>query len=845
MREPVKFGDYYLFERVAVGGMAEVFKGVSYGVEGFERLFAVKRVLPNISEDQEFIEMFIDEAKIAVQLTHANIGQIFELGNADSSYFIAMEFVQGKDLRAIFDTARRRGTHLDIAMCCHVVKEVCEALEYAHNKRNERQLPLDLIHRDVSPQNILVSYDGEVKLIDFGIAKAAGKASKTQAGILKGKFGYMSPEQVRGKTIDRRSDLFSLAVVLYELLTLERCFQGESDFSTLEKVRRVDIRRPAEINRAIPPELEDILLRGLSRDPADRYQSASEFQDALQKFLYQSGSFYARKDLAGYMRGTFGRELEAEQSRMTAFREYARQHIPEAGRPSAHEVEVEVPDEFVPDLPALSWEQDEVETSIWDRAPSALTAMPTGNERAPEAPAPAVSPDPPAFGAAAREGGLRRTAIDDELPVVGPAGKVRPTELLAEVAPAAAPADLRLPPGVVQRPATQNRLSVFLVITLLALGGSALAVWLLGREPARAALTISSAPAGARVRLTIDGRALAEQTTPVTVADLAPGRHAVRIEATDQETVDTQVELQAGRTRTLEVVLQPRATTGLELNTEPVGARVFIDDEELPDRTPMRTSTVQPGKRHLRIVKDGYLPWEGTVEAAEGKLRRVETIQLRPDKVAVTFQPDPPETQITVVLPGGERKVLGEGVVTFDGLPNTGLARVEAEARGFDPLERKLPQYDRRAVTEVLALERSAVRAPATTAPAPRPPPARPVSRRRPDGGGGGGGSGGECEGEDCPPTGEVAAPATRAPAPVAPPQPKGDGTLKLTAVPSARVQIDGKDMGQTPLLGIKLSVGNHQVELIRDWEPRPYRKTITVYIEKDKETFRRVNEDP
>ncbi|MCB9549439.1 MAG: serine/threonine protein kinase [Myxococcales bacterium] len=836
MREPVKFGDYYLFERVAVGGMAEVFKGVSYGVEGFERLFAVKRVLPNISEDQEFIEMFIDEAKIAVQLTHANIGQIFELGNADSSYFIAMEFVQGKDLRAIFDTARRRGGALDVAMCCHVVKEVCEALEYAHNKRNERQQPLDLIHRDVSPQNILVSYDGEVKLIDFGIAKAAGKASKTQAGILKGKFGYMSPEQVRGKTIDRRSDLFSLAVVLYELLTLERCFQGESDFSTLEKVRRVDIRRPAEINRAIPPELEDILLKGLSRDPADRYQSASELQDALQKFLYQSGSFYARKDLAAYMRGTFGRELEAEQARMTAFREYARQHIPEAGRPGvpAPEIEVELPQEFVPDLPALSWEQDEVETSIWDRAPSALTAMPTGNDRAPEPPAPAVAPDPPAFGAAAREGALRRTAIDDELPTVNNNGQ-RPTALLSEVAPAVAPADLRLPPGVAQRPATQNRLSVFLVITLLALGGSALAVWLLGREPPRAALTINSAPPGARVRLTIDGRALAEQVTPVTVADLEPGSHTIRIEATDQETVDTSVDLQAGRTRTLEVVLQPRATTGLELNTEPVGARVFIDGEELPDRTPMRTSAVAPGKRHLRIIKDGYLPWEGTVEAAQGKLRRVETIELRPDKVAVTFQPDPPETRVVVVLGDGTRKELGEGVVTFEGLPNTGLARVEAEARGYEPLQRKLPQYDRRAVTELLTLEEVPVRAPATTPP-PQRPPVRPVPRpRRPDPG--------RCEGEDCPPPGDVVAPPTRAPEPVAVPQPKGDGTLKLTAVPSARVLIDGKDMGQTPLLGIKLSVGNHQVELVRDWEPRPYRKTITVYIEKDKETFRRVSE--
>lgn len=379
MREPIKFGDYYLFDRIAIGGMAEVYKGVSYGVEGFERLFAVKRVLPNIAEDQEFIDMFIDEAKIAVQLTHANIGQIFELGNAENSYFIAMEFVPGKDGRALFDRAGSRGEHLPIPMVCHIIKEVCEALEYAHNKRNDRGESLELIHRDVSPQNILVSYDGEVKLIDFGIAKAAGKASKTQAGILKGKFSYMSPEQVRGKPIDRRSDLFSLAVCLYELLTLQRCFSGESDFSTLEKVREADYRKPTQINRDIPPELERIIERGLTRDPEDRYQSAADFQDELQKYLYQSGAFYSRKDLSAYMRHTFAQEQAAEQQRLNAFRDYARANIPEARRPDDPPISVvtELDPEDVelfeePELPEADWVDDDGEdqaTEVYDRDP--------------------------------------------------------------------------------------------------------------------------------------------------------------------------------------------------------------------------------------------------------------------------------------------------------------------------------------------------------------------------------------------------------------------------------------------------------------------------------------------
>ncbi len=379
MREPIKFGDYYLCDRIAIGGMAEVYRGVSYGVEGFERMFAVKRVLPNIAEDQEFIDMFIDEAKIAVQLTHANIGQIFELGNAENSYFIAMEYVPGKDCRAIFDRARSRGEYLPFPMVCHIIKEVCEALEYAHNKRNDMGDSLELIHRDVSPQNILISYDGEVKLIDFGIAKAAGKASKTQAGILKGKFSYMSPEQVRGKPIDRRSDLFSLAVCLYEMLTLERCFSGESDFSTLEKVREADYRKPTQINRDIPPELERIIERGLTRDPEHRYQAASDFQDALQKFLYQSGAFYSRKDLSAFMRHTFARELSEEQQRLNTFREYARANIPEARRPDDPPISVvtELDPEDVelfeePDLPEADWVDDGGEdqaTEVYDRDP--------------------------------------------------------------------------------------------------------------------------------------------------------------------------------------------------------------------------------------------------------------------------------------------------------------------------------------------------------------------------------------------------------------------------------------------------------------------------------------------
>src|SRR5687767_11874167 len=300
--------------------MAEVFKAKAFGVEGFERLVAVKRILPSIAEDQEFITMFIDEAKISVQLTHANIAQIFDLGKVGDSFFIAMEFVHGKDLRAIFDRARKRGEPLPVPMACYNVMKICEGLDYAHNKKDPAGRDLNLVHRDVSPQNMLISYDGEVKIIDFGIAKAAGKAGKTQAGILKGKFGYMSPEQVRGLPLDRRSDIFAVGIVLYELLTGERLFVGESDFSTLEKVRNVEIMPPRTYNKKVPEELEQIVLKALAKDVDDRYQTAMDLHDDLQSFMYTSGNFFARKDLSGYMRKAFQDEITKETARDEEYR---------------------------------------------------------------------------------------------------------------------------------------------------------------------------------------------------------------------------------------------------------------------------------------------------------------------------------------------------------------------------------------------------------------------------------------------------------------------------------------------------------------------------------------------
>lgn len=319
MKKPSVFGKYLLLERVNVGGMAEVFIAKAFGVEGFERILAIKKILPTMAEDQEFITMFIDEARISVQLSHANIVHIHELGKYDETFFIAMEYVAGRDLRTILERYRRRGELMPTPQAVFVASKMCEGLDYAHRKKDARGQDLGIIHRDVSPQNILVSYEGEVKIIDFGIAKAANRMQKTQAGILKGKFGYMSPEQVRGMPIDRRSDIFAVGVILYEMLTGEKLFVGESDFSTLEKVRNAEVPLPSQLNPDIPPGLEKVLLRALAREPEDRYQWASDLQEDLMRFLVTGDAMYSGKHLSGFMKESFAEDLQREAEKMERF----------------------------------------------------------------------------------------------------------------------------------------------------------------------------------------------------------------------------------------------------------------------------------------------------------------------------------------------------------------------------------------------------------------------------------------------------------------------------------------------------------------------------------------------
>ncbi len=304
---------YRIIRKLDVGGMAAVFLAESESIKGFKRRVAIKRILPHLTKNKRFVQMFLDEARLSLQLQHANIVSVFDIGKADNTFFIVMDFIDGANLKNVIDMTRKRGELIPMEQAIYIVREVCEGLAYAHDQRDmETGEPLGIVHRDVSPPNILISGRGEIKLTDFGLAKATSQLEQTDPGVVKGKFSYLSPEAASGTDLDNRADIFSAGIILWELLTGRRLFFGESDFHTVELVRQADVPPMSATNPDVPRELEEIVLRSLARDPKDRYQATPEFVEALTRFLFSHGMAVSRHDIARLIQKTISRQSEEE-----------------------------------------------------------------------------------------------------------------------------------------------------------------------------------------------------------------------------------------------------------------------------------------------------------------------------------------------------------------------------------------------------------------------------------------------------------------------------------------------------------------------------------------------------
>ena len=314
--DPQQFGRYFLVDKIAVGGMAEVFKARIFSEGGFQKLLVIKRILGHLGGNEEFVDMFIDEAKISVELQHPNIVQVYDFGKIRDNYFIAMECIEGKDVKGILRKLAERRKVLPVEYAACIAHEMCKGLDFAHKKHNLHGDHLGIIHRDVSPSNILVSYDGDIKVADFGIAKAQISLYNTKDGVLKGKFEYMSPEQASGEDIGPGSDIFACGIILHEMLTGRRLFKTDSEIKTLNKIKAVDVPLPSELNPAVPARMDEIVMRALSREPADRFADCRAFQQALLEFMYPSTPDVVRDSLKHFMQELFEDEIAAERGRL-------------------------------------------------------------------------------------------------------------------------------------------------------------------------------------------------------------------------------------------------------------------------------------------------------------------------------------------------------------------------------------------------------------------------------------------------------------------------------------------------------------------------------------------------
>lgn len=294
---------FKIIERLDKGGMAEVFRGVSESLRGFKKSVAIKRILPNLAQNDKFVSMFLDEARLSLYLQHANIVQVFDIGQSADTYFLVMEFVDGCNLKAVIEHLKAQGRPMPIAEAVYMMIESCKGLSYAHSLEHpETMEPLHIVHRDISPPNLLLSKNGEVKLVDFGLAKANSQIETTDPGVVKGKFSYLSPEAAHGQHVDHRADVFAIGIMLYEMFTGRRLFWGDTDWETVQQVREARVPSMQAQNPKVDSDLERIVRKALARNPAERYQEAYDLGDALSQYLYSRGMKVSARSIAQLVR---------------------------------------------------------------------------------------------------------------------------------------------------------------------------------------------------------------------------------------------------------------------------------------------------------------------------------------------------------------------------------------------------------------------------------------------------------------------------------------------------------------------------------------------------------------
>jgi len=592
------FGKYFLLDKLGTGGMAEIYKAKTFGSDGFEKTVVIKKILPHWANDPEFIRMLVDEAKLSVMLDHPNVVDVMDLGSVDSTYYIAMAFVDGFDLKTLMNRVEEKGRKIPLDVACYIVMQTAAGLDYAHKKIGQDGKPLNIIHRDVSPHNILLSYNGEVKISDFGIAKAASKGSFTATGMLKGKFSYMSPEQTRGETLNHQSDIFPLGVVLYEMITGKKCFDGDTALAILEKIRHCNLK-PEDLPASIPEALRQILAKAMAGNLKDRYASAEAFQVDLAHFLAQYHPGFLPKDLAAFLK------------------------------------------EFKTDTPAQAAAKNEPTVKKEAQNPLAAQSAETsvsfvpGYQAAQAPAAPAAPKSTPAwlwilviffffFGVASVGAYFVWTKVvqpkfashlaptpPPPVPVAPPAAPLPPP-----VAPPAAPS-LPADPNAPAVPATPSAP--------------------VATAPDKGSIELKSTPPGANILL---DKSITGLKTPATLPNLPLYvSHDIGLQLEGYEPWDKSVTLVQNTPLALEASLNKVEFGQAMVASNPAGAQIFVNDQATGLVTPATVNQLPLGKPNkIRLVKEGYMTVEAVYTPVNGAVQPID-IPLKAAPVATTPKP--------------------------------------------------------------------------------------------------------------------------------------------------------------------------------------------------------------
>ncbi|MBO4350237.1 MAG: serine/threonine protein kinase [Proteobacteria bacterium] len=711
MIQPKIFGKFILLERVSVGGMAEVYRAKLLDAPDFERFFAIKRILPHLAADEDFVSMFINEAKLAVELEHPNVCQIYELGRLGDSHYIAMEYIAGRDVKAIQEYYRKKKKIMSVSQACFIIAQAAQGLDYAHRAVDKEGQPMGIVHRDVSPQNLLVTYDGVVKLIDFGVSKAARKTSHSMDGVLKGKYSYMSPEQATNQEIDHRSDIFALGVIFWELLTGRRLFQAEAEIAILEMISECNITPPTKYNKLIPDVVEKICMKALSKDLSKRYKFASEMVVDLIEFISSCKTPFTQWHLQTWMCKAFAKEFEEEWEKIPIFKQlntvedvdkYNREHA------SSYTSESTSKPKAIDNAALSEASLDELEKGTAPLTEDELAKASSGKLAA--VPAEVIRVEAPEGGKAIpivkprspktidTEGGGARLDIS-----ANSLQSEEDVELVPEgVAPTVSDPNYVRMKRIVRRARTRTGLAIFIIVLCICLMASPL-IFIFDliqlpkpelKLPGSAEVTFNIAPTSENSAQTevflyrfprnaTDKPSETAKGANVTFSDLQAGSYSVDVIMPGYERETFNIDLENGRSQARLELLRPKPVlTKYSVEISPEDALLFVDGKLVQGTGSPRIIEGTVGNNYtLRSYKPGYQPLllAGTVEA-DMKL----TMTLEPGSPVLLHVSSSPDHCAVFVYSNGSQIAKGETPFTKEINPQLEDIQVEVSHADYE-----------------------------------------------------------------------------------------------------------------------------------------------------------------